>query len=76
VIDLTALPKLVLDKEVTFGCASGSLDFLNIDGQTEYVFSSNSEQGVVAVLKGNSEAIVDELPVNSGNSHSRCWLLS
>ncbi|RMH12296.1 MAG: hypothetical protein D6698_15400 [Gammaproteobacteria bacterium] len=76
VIDLSRLPDLVLDKEVTLGCSSGSLDFLNEGNQTRYIFSSNSEQGVVAVLNGQSEAVVDEIPMNAPNKHSRCWLLS
>ncbi len=75
VIDLTQLPKLVLSKEVSFKCASGSLDFLNIDGKTAYIFSSNSAEGNVAVLDGENESLVEEISINNGNSHSRCWVI-
>ena len=76
IFDLTALPEMKLIKEHRLGCSSGSLAFLNEDGRTSLVFSSNSEQGTVTVIDGESDEIVETLAVTEGASHSRAWLLS
>lgn len=75
VIDLAALPKLSLAKELRLGASSGSLAFVETaDG--ELVFSSNSEDGSLAVIDGNSSEILETIPVMDGQGHSRVWSLA
>jgi len=76
VFDMTALPKIKLMDQVKLGSAPGTLDFLVQDGKTTLVFSSNSEEGVVAVVDGNSNVLLDKIQVNNGTNHSRLWTLS
>ena len=76
VFDMTRLPKIKLIDQVKLGSASGTLDFLVQDGQTTLVFSSNSEEGVVAIVDGNSHTLLDKIQVNNGTRHSRLWTLN
>jgi len=75
VFDLTALPKLKLINEVRLGCPSGSLDFLLVEGADSLAFSSNSSQGELVVLNGNTGEVMERIAVNDGVSHSRAWVL-
>lgn len=75
VIDLTALPKLKLAKELRLGASSGSLAFMRSAAGKELVFSSNSEDGSLAVIDGVTNEIVDVVPVMAGQGHSRVWSL-
>lgn len=75
IFDLTALPVIKLLREHRLGCSSGSLAFLDEDGRTNLVFSSNSEDGSVTVIDGESDEIVETCKVTEGASHSRIWLL-
>ena len=75
VFDLTALPELKLINEVRLGSPSGSLDFLLVDDADSLTFSSNSSQGELLVLNGNSGDIIERITVNDGASHSRTWVL-
>lgn len=71
VFDLSSLPQLALTVEVRLGSSSGSLVFRSSNNQN-LVFSSNSAEGVLAVLNEN-HAIVEKIKVNEGTSHSRAW---
>jgi len=75
VFDLTALPKLKLINEVRLGCPSGSLDFLLVEGADSLVFSSNSSQGELVILNGNTGEVMEKISVNDGVAHSRAWVL-
>ncbi len=75
IIDLTALPKLKLTHELRLGSPSGSLAFVKTADGSELVFSSNSEDGSLAVIDGASDRILDTIPVMPGQGHSRVWSL-
>jgi hypothetical protein len=75
VLDMSALPKLKLDKELRIGSV-GTLDFLNDDsGETHLVFSSDSSGGDVVILDGKTDEVVTRISVNEGQPHSRLWML-
>jgi hypothetical protein len=76
VFDVTALPEIKLVAELRLGSSAGTLDFLSVDGRTRRVFSSNSEEGVVAVIDPDENRVLEKIRVNDGTAHSRLWLLS
>ena len=73
VFDLATLPRLTLAKEIKLGSASGALAFLAEGGTTRLIASSNSEEGVLAVIDPETDEIIEKVAVTSGNSHSRTW---
>lgn len=75
IFDTTDLPRLRLVKELRLGASSGALAFLNEGGRTIRVFSSNSADGTLTVVDGDSDEIVESFPVTDGMPHSRIWLL-
>lgn len=75
VIDMTALPKLKLVKELRLGSPSGSLAFLKANGTAGLVFSSNSEDGSVAVIDGTKDNVIETISVTTSMSQSRVWTL-
>ncbi len=75
IIDLGALPKLKVLRELRLGSPSGSLAFVTGSGGRELVLSSNSEAGSLVVIDGASDEIVDTIPVMPGQGHSRVWSL-
>ena len=75
VFDMTSLPEIKQVAEVRLGVSSGSLSFLPRDGGNAWVFSSNSAQGSLAVLDGDTHELVETIEVAEGLSHSRAWLL-
>lgn len=75
IFDITALPKLKLDKELRLGSPSGSLAFLKSNGSAELVFSSNSKDGSVTVIDSQHNDVVETIPVMEGLGHSRIWML-
>jgi DNA-binding beta-propeller fold protein YncE len=75
IFDLAALPKLKVAAELRLGASSGSLAFLNRDGVTDLVFSSNSEDGSVAVIGGVDDTILETIAVGPAQSHSRIWMV-
>lgn len=75
VLDLTALPKLKLARELRLGTSSGSLDFLRADGATALVFSSHGEDGAVAVIDAARDEQIETIAVPGGMSHSRVWVI-
>ncbi len=75
VFDLTALPKIRQVKEVRLGAPVGTIDFLAPDGKTELLFTSNSAKGVVSVLCGERDELIEAIPVAKSQPHSRLWLL-
>lgn len=75
VLDMTALPKLKLIKEVKVGSA-GALAFAAEDGRTRRVFSSDSDKGALVILDGETDEVVETLGVTEGRSHSRIWTIS
>lgn len=75
VFDLTQLPALKLTGELRLGASCGTLDFLARDGRTELVFSSNSAEGTVAVICGDTDQIMEKIAVGPGREHSRLWVL-
>jgi len=74
VFDVTALPEIKLVSEVAIG-ASGSLSFLNNNGATELIFSSDSSGGAVVVIDGTEHIVLQSLPVGPATVQSRAWLL-
>ena len=74
VIDLTALPRLVLRRELRLGSPSGSLTFVR-DGGATRVFSSNGIAGAVVVVDGESDEVVETIAAGSELAHSRVWAL-
>lgn len=74
VIDLTALPQLRQLKELRLGASSGSLAFVRT-AAGERVFSSNSVDGSLAVIDGDSNELIETIPVMPGQGHSRVWSL-
>jgi len=75
IFDLTNLPKLALVAELRLGCPVGTLDFLAPEGETKLVFASNSQEGVLTLIDGTSNDVVEKLAVIEPQSHSRLWLL-
>ncbi len=75
VYDMNALPKLKLVKELRMGTPSGSLAFHKANGTGELVFSSNSEDGSVAIIDGVNDKVIESIPVTTRMSHSRVWML-
>lgn len=75
VFDLAALPKLEVSAELRLGAPTGTLDFLAPEGKTELVFASNSSEGVATLICGESNEVVEKLPVIEAQSHSRLWML-
>ena len=71
IFDMAALPKLKLIKEFKLGSPAGSLAFLNQDGRTQLVFSSNSEEGTVTVISGEDDMVLEKINITSGDPHSR-----
>ena len=76
VFDLTALPRLKLAAELRLGSPAGTLDFLAKDGKTELVFASNADEGVVTLICGETDAVIEKLSVIEPQPHSRLWLLA
>ena len=75
IFDLGGLPEIRLLREHRLGASSGALAFLNENGRTSLVFSSNSADGTLTVIDGDSDEILETFPVSEGMSHSRIWLL-
>jgi DNA-binding beta-propeller fold protein YncE len=75
VFDLAALPKLKLAAELRLGAPVGTLDFLAREGKTALVFASNAQEGVVTIIDGESDAVIEKLPAVEPQPHSRLWLL-
>ncbi|HHJ80925.1 MAG TPA: hypothetical protein ENJ65_04755 [Candidatus Tenderia electrophaga] len=76
VLDLTKLPKLVFTTELSLDSPAGTLDFLALDGKTELVFASTSQEGVVTIISADTDQVIEKLAVIEPQSHSRLWLLS
>lgn len=76
IFDLTALPRLKLSQELGLGAPAGSLAFLNKDGKTQLVFSSNSAEGAVAVIDGAGDVLRQKIVVANGSAHSRILSLA
>lgn len=73
--DLSQLPKLVLINEQRLGAPCGTLDFLQTNGKTSLIFSSNAANGEVTILDGETEKVVENLKVGDAVPHSRLWLI-
>ncbi len=73
--DLTALPKIQQVKGVRLGAPIGTVDFLAPEGKTELIFTSNSAKGVVSILCGESDEVIETISVGDCSPHSRLWLL-
>ncbi len=76
VLDLTKLPKLVFSTELSLDSPAGTLDFLAVDGKTELVFASTSQEGVVTIICAETDQVIEKLAVIEPQPHSRLWLLS
>ncbi len=74
VFDLAALPKLRLIQEIKTGPA-GSIAFLEKNGITERVFSSNAEAGSLVVIDGKTDTLLETIAITEGASHARLWML-
>lgn len=76
IFDLTAMPKLKQAAELRLGSPAGTLDFLAQDGKTELVFASNAQDGLVTLICGETDEVIEKLSVIEPVSHSRLWLLA
>ena len=76
VFDLSALPKLKLATELRLGSSAGTLDFLALEKKTELVFASNAQDGVVSLVCGETDTLIEKLSVIEPLPHSRLWLLA
>jgi len=74
VFDMTVLPEIKLLTEVAIG-ASGSLSFLDKNGKTELIFSSDSAGGAVVVIDAADHVVLQSLPVAEATIQSRAWLI-
>lgn len=74
VFDMTALPRLVLIKELKLGQA-GALAFHAVGGQTQRLFASISSSGELVVLDGQEDDVLDTVTVGAGQPHSRIWMI-
>lgn len=72
--DLTALPKLRLTRQIKSGSA-GSLAFLTEGGRTARVFASHAESGVLVVIDGQTDEVLESIAVTAPALHSRIWML-
>lgn len=75
VLDMTALPKLELIKEVKVG-SSSSVAFHSVGRRTRLVFSSDPESGALVVLDGGEDTVLDTIAVTEGVPHSRIWMVA
>ncbi len=75
VFDLTALPKIQQLKELRLGASIGTIDFLAPAGKTELLFTSNSANGVVSLLCGERDELIETISIGECQPHSRLWLL-
>ena len=75
VLDMTALPKLKLLKEVKVGTA-GAVAFQGENHRTHRVFTSNSEAGTLVVLDAERNTVMESIAVTGGQPHSRIWMLT
>ncbi len=76
IFDLTALPRLKLVEELRLGTPTGTLAFRpRLDGADELVFASNSEDGVLTVISGQDDAVVEKISIGASGPHSRIWML-
>ena len=73
--DMTALPKLKLVNERDLGAPAGTLDFLQHNGKTTHIFSSNAGNGEVVILDGNTDEVVERVKAGDSVPHSRLWML-
>lgn len=76
VFDLGTLPQLTLARELRLGGATGTLDFVRQGEGTALVCASNSQQGVVTLICGERDEVVEKIPVVEAVPHSRLWCLS
>ncbi len=74
VFDMKALPKLKLINETRLGVSTGTLDFVTKNNETQLMFSSNAEEGAVAVMNVDGE-VIEKIPVAKSAAHSRLWTL-
>lgn len=70
VLDISHLPQISLRREIRLGAPSGALDFAG-----PYVFSSNAEEGVLALIDAESDALIEKIKVCEGVPHSRVWVV-
>ncbi len=75
VFDLDSLPELKLARELRLGSPSGTLEFVQQEGRTRLILSSNAGQGELLILDADSLEIVRRIAVSEPRSHSRIWLL-
>ncbi len=73
VVDLTALPRLSLRRELRLGSSSGSLAIAKREHGLR-LFSSNGEAGAIVVIDGDHDEVLETIPVGECMSHSRVWL--
>jgi len=75
VYDMDALPKITLINEVRLGSSSGTLDFVQQNGETQLVFASNAVDGVISVMNKNGD-LLEKISVGEPQLHSRLWVLT
>lgn len=73
VFDIGALPKIKQIGELALGSSSGALAFLG-EGEAQLVFSSNSEEGALAIVDGENNTLIEKITITEGVPHSRLWL--
>ncbi len=75
IFDLTQLPELKLEQELRLGAPTGTLDFVQQSDKTVLAFASNAQEGVVTLICGSDNRVLEKLPVVEPSPHSRLWVL-
>jgi len=75
VYDMSVLPDIKLINEVRLGSSSGTLDFAQKNNETQLMFSSNAEEGVVVVMNKDGH-ILEKITVGESKAHSRLWMIN
>jgi DNA-binding beta-propeller fold protein YncE len=75
VIDLTALPRVRVAREVPLERSTGSVCHAATDGRTDLMFAADPEMGTVTVIDGAADDVLETVRVMPGTEHSRIWNL-
>ncbi len=74
VFDISHLPEIRLINETRTGFSAGTLDFVQVDDETQLVFCSIAAEGKILMLD-NDGNIEESIKVDEPNAHSRLWCI-
>ena len=70
IYDTSNLPNISLIKEVKVGpadCGRRALAYTENNGKTEWLFIPNPTDGTLSIIDGNTNTVIDTLPIGDGN---------